>query len=462
MQRAADVVVVGGSAAGLTAALTARRHYRDRSILIIRQEEAVLIPCGIPYIFGTLGSPEKNLIPDDVLSKNGIQLLIDEVTELVREKGEVKTAGGETIAYDRLILATGSLPAMPPVPGFELRNVFPVFKDVAHLRNMQEALKEVSDLVVIGGGFIGVEFADECKKTLEANVSIVEMLPHCLMLAYDEEFCSHAERLLADRGITPVTSARVARVTGNGRVQSVVLTDGRALPAQAVIVGIGASANVKMAQNAGLPIGPTGGVVVDRTMRTMDARIFACGDCAEKISFFGGRPSTLKLASIATAEARIAGANLFGTRRQNIGTVGVWSTVVGDIAFATAGLTETLAARHDYNYVVGVAEATNRHPGGMPGAHPMKVKLVFEKRTGVILGGQVMGDKAAGEVINAISACVQQRMTAEDIAMFQTGTHPALTASPIAYQLVNAAEEAIGGMDGRTAAPAQEERALCA
>ena len=446
MQREADVVIIGGSAAGLTAALTAKRHYRDGSVLLVRREERVLIPCGIPYIFGTVGTPEKNLIPDEVLSKNGIELLIDEVEGIDRENCSVNTKSGETIAYDRLILATGSLPAMPPVPGFELSNVFPVFKDVAHLRDMQKALADVSDLVVIGGGFIGVEFADECKKAIEANVSIVEMLPHCLMLAYDEEFCSHAEQLLVQRGITPVTNTRVTRLAGDGRVESVELADGGSLPAQAVIVGIGATANVQLAQNAGLPIGPTGGIVVDRTMRTMDPRIFACGDCAEKVSFFGGRPSPLKLASIATAEARIAGANLYGTRRQNIGTVGVWSTVVGETAFATAGLTEALAARHGYNYVVGAAEAINRHPGGMPGAHPMKVKLVFEKRTGVILGGQVMGDKAAGEVINAISACVQQRMTAEDIAMFQTGTHPALTASPIAYQFVNAAEQAAAAL----------------
>jgi NADH oxidase (H2O2-forming) len=442
MQTRADVVVIGGSAAGLTAAMTAKRHYRDKSVLIVRQEEKVLIPCGIPYIFGTVGTPEKNLIPDDVLLKNGIELLIGKVEGIDREHCKVTMASGGTVAYDRLVLATGSLPSMPPVPGFELRNVFPVFKDATHLRNMQEALARVSDLVVIGGGFIGVEFADECKKAIKANVSIVEMLPHCLMLAYDEEFCSHAERLLSDRGITSITNARVARVAGNGRVESVELADGKSLPAQAVIVGIGASANVKLAQNAGLPIGPTGGIVVDRTMRTADPRVFACGDCAEKVSFFGGRPSPLKLASIATAEARIAGANLYGIRRQNIGTVGVWSTVIGETAFATAGLTEALAARHGYNYVVGAAEGVNRHPGGMPGAHPMKVKLVFEKRTGVILGGQVMGDKAAGEVINAISACVQQRMTAEEIAVFQTGTHPALTASPIAYQFVNAAEAA--------------------
>jgi NADPH-dependent 2,4-dienoyl-CoA reductase/sulfur reductase-like enzyme len=445
MERA-DIVVLGGSAAGLTAAVTARRHYPDRKVLLIRQEEQVLIPCGIPYIFGTVGSPEKNLIPDTVLSKNGIDLLVDEATAIERDACSVRTAGGAYVAYDRLVLATGSLPAVPPVPGFDRKNVFPVLKDVAYLRGMQEALSDVSDLVVVGGGFIGVEFADECRKSLRANVTVVEMLPHCLMLAYDEEFCTRAEQLLKDRGVTPLTDARVVRVVGNERVEGVELSDGHTLPAQAVIVGIGATPNVDLARKADLPLGPTGGIVVDRTMRTPDARIFACGDCAERVSFFGGRPSRLKLASIATAEARIAGANLFGTRRENIGTVGVWSTVIGDTAFATAGLTEGLAARHGYNYVVGAAGAVNRHPGGMQDARPMDVKLVFERRVGTILGGQVMGDKVAGEVINAVSACIQRGMTAEDIAMFQTGTHPALTASPIAYQLVNAAEAAIAAL----------------
>jgi len=441
-----DILVVGGSAAGLTAAITARRHHPNKSTLIIRKEERVLIPCGIPYIFGTVGSPEKNLIPDAVLDKNQIELLVDEVAELDREKGCVRTAGGETVAYDRLILATGSLPAMPPIPGFDLGNVFPVFKDVAHLQNMQEALKDVSDLVIIGGGFIGVEFADECKKCSPANVSIVEALPHCLMLAYDEEFCVQAEALLQERGIQPMTNTKVKRLVGASAVEGVELADGTTLPAQAVILGIGAAADATLAERAGLYIGPTGGIAVDRTMRTSDERIYACGDCAEKVSFFGGRPSPLKLASIATAEARIAAANLYGTRRENIGTVGVWSTAIGGTAFATAGLTEALASRHGYHYVVGAADAPNRHPGGMPGMRNMKVKLVFEKRTGVLLGGQVMGDMAAGEVINVISACVQRRMTAEDVAMFQTGTHPALTASPIAYQFVNAAEAAIAAL----------------
>jgi len=186
-------------------------------------------------------------------------------------------------------------------------------------------------------------------------------------------------------------------------------------------------------------------------MRTSDESIFACGDCAEKTSFFGGRPSPLKLASIATFEARIAGANLFGIRRENVGTVGVWSTALGGTALATAGLTETMARERGYDVVAATVEGPNRHPGGMPGAANTRVKLVFERHSGVILGGQVMGDAAAGEIINAVSACVQKKMTAEDIAMFQVGTHPALTASPIAYHVVNAAEMAIQQMSERGA-----------
>jgi pyruvate/2-oxoglutarate dehydrogenase complex dihydrolipoamide dehydrogenase (E3) component len=184
-------------------------------------------------------------------------------------------------------------------------------------------------------------------------------------------------------------------------------------------------------------------------MKTSDDNIYACGDCAEKISFFGGRPSPLKLASIATLEARIAGANLFGIRRENVGTVGVWSTAVGDFALATAGLTEAMAEERGYDAVAVTIAGPNRHPGLMPGAANTQVKLVFERNSGVVLGGQVMGDATAGEIINAISACVQNRMTAEEIAMFQIGTHPALTASPIAYHIVNAAEVAIGKMRKR-------------
>ena len=440
-----DVVVVGASAAGLTAAITAHRHYPDKSILIVRQEKQVLIPCGIPYIFGTLGSPEKNLISDAVLEKNDLELLIAEATSIDREARILHTTEGE-IGYERLILATGSRPAMPPIPGFDLEGVFAITKDVEYLAGLQQWLTDASDVVVIGGGFIGIEFGDEIHKAGDKNVTIVELMPHCLSLAYDEEFCIEMESVLESRGLALRTSAKVAQVTGDGHVEKVLLADGTEIKADTVIVGVGAVANVDLARHATLRIGLTGSITVDRTMRTSDENIYACGDCAEKISFFGGRPSPLKLASIASSEARIAGANLFGIRRENAGTVGVWSTAVGGVALATAGLTEAMAVERGYEVVAVTMGGPNRHPGIMPGAANTKVKLVFERHSGVLLGGQVMGDATAGEIINAISACVQTRMTTEDIAMFQIGTHPALTASPIAYQLVNAAEVAIGKM----------------
>jgi NADH oxidase (H2O2-forming) len=444
----ADIVVIGGSAAGLTAAITARRHYPDKRILLVRKEKQVLIPCGIPYIFGTLGSPQKNLISDAVLEKNSIDLLITEATGVDREERIIHTEAGK-IGYERLILATGSRPAMPPIPGFELEGVFTIVKDVEYLSGLERWLEAAKDVVVIGGGFIGIEFGDEINKAGDKNVTIVEMLPHCLVLAYDKEFCIEMEKVLESRGLDIRTSTRVSQIAGDGRVEKVILSDGTEIKADTIIVGVGAVADVDLAKKAGLRIGLTGGITVDRTMKTSDDNIYACGDCAEKISFFGGRPSPLKLASIATLEARIAGANLFGIRRENVGTVGVWSTAVDGVAIATAGLTEYMAKERGYDVVAVTIEGPNRHPGVMPGVANTKVKLVFERNSGVILGGQVMGDTTAGEIINAVSACVQSRMTAEDISMFQIGTHPALTASPIAYHMVNAAEMAIGEMRKR-------------
>jgi len=441
----ADIVVLGGSAAGITAAITARRHHPDKRILLVRKEKQVSIPCGIPYIFGTLGSPEKNLIPDAVLEKNRIDLLIAEATEIDRQQHRLATSGGD-VGYERLILATGSLPIQPPIPGVDLDGVFAILKDVEHLRLLQERLAQAKDIVIIGGGFIGIEFADEINKIDRKNVTVLELAAKCLSLSYDPEFCTEMEDMLRSRGITVRTSATVQRITGNGHVSAVQLKDGSSVPADLVILGIGAQANVELAKEAGLRLGLTGGVAVDRTMQTSDPTIFACGDCAEKISFFGGGPSLLKLASIAQLEARIAGANVFGLRRESDGTLGVWSTAVGDLAMGTAGLTESMATDRGYQVVCGTVETPDRHPGGMPGAAPMKVKLVFESHSQVLIGGQVRGGVAIGEMINAIAACVQKRMTAEDIAMFQMGTHPALTASPIAYPLVNAAEVAISQM----------------
>jgi len=443
--RKTNILIIGGSAAGATAALTARRHYPEKEVVLVRQEKLVSIPCGIPYVFGTIGSPAKNLIPDALLEKEGVKIAVETVESLDLERQAVRTSSGE-FSYERLILATGSMPARVPVPGTDKDSVFPIFKDVSYLEALQKRLQTATQVVVIGGGFIGIEFADEIQKLGGKTVTVLEIAPHCLGLAYDEEFCVEMEALLQARGVRIRTQAKVAEIRGDKRVEAVRLADGTDIPADVVILGVGATLNVELAKVAGLKLGPTGAIAVDRAMETSNSHVFACGDCAEKISFFKGRPSSLRLASIATLEARIAGANVYGIRREHDGIVGGWATAVGNLALGTAGLTETAARQNGYDFITSVAEGPNRHPGGMPGSVMTKLKLVFERRTGELLGGQVRGNGEAGEMINLVSACIQKRMTAEDIALFQLGTHPALTASPVVYHLVNAAELAIAKM----------------
>lgn len=440
----ADVVVIGGSAAGVTAAITARRHYPEKNVLLVRKEKMVPIPCGIPYVFGIIGSPEKNLISDDILSKNDIEFIVDEVTDIERNNLTIKTAGGEKIGYQKLIIAMGSVPIVPPLPGVEKNNIFSIKKNVPYLQEVVNKLDNASSLVVVGCGFIGVEIAEECRrKRPDLDIKIVEMLNHCLQLVYDEDFCIKAEEVLKEQNIELLLDEKVEAFLGGVNVEKVKLVSGKEINSDMVIMGIGAAADTELAKEANIEIGPTKGIQVNRYMQTSDENIFACGDCAEKVSFFDGKPSGLKLASIATMEARIAGSNLFSTRRVNMGVIGVYSTVLGDFAFAAAGLTKSEAQKRSYDTIVGESESINRHPSSMPGASNLKVKLIFEKGSKVLLGGQVTGAKSGGEVINTISACIHQKMTADDIATFQTGTHPALTASPVTYQLVNAAEMAV-------------------
>lgn len=439
-----DVIVIGGSAAGIPAATTARKYYPEKSILIVRDSEFVPIPCGIPYIYGTVKDPMKNLIPVTKIGEgNKLDLEVSKVTKINKEKKTVTTEKGETFGYDKLIVATGSKPIQPRIPGHELKNVFAIIKNVNYLQKIQDQLDKAKNVVIIGGGFIGAEMAEECKKhNNDINVTIVEMKDHLLKLVYDEEFCVLAEEALKEQNINLLLNEQVEAMLGDAVVSGVKLKSGKTLSADMVIFGIGSVANTELAVSAGLELGATNGIKVNKYMQTSDKNIYACGDCADKISFFDGKPSSLKLASIATMEARIAGINIYKIRRLNTGVVGCFSTLLNKHAFAAAGLTENAATEKCCEVVVGSATSVNRHPGLMPGADQLKVKLIFEKATRRLIGGELYGAYSAGELINAISAFISKGMTAEEIAMFQAGTHPALTASPIAYQLVNAAEMA--------------------
>lgn len=439
----ADILIVGGSAAGITVGVSARRYYPDAKILLIRKEKEVLIPCGIPYIFGTVGSPDKNLIPDSVLRKNNVELIIDEVASINKDRKIAETSSGKVFGYEKMVLATGSLPRVPPFPGVELDNVFAVWKDVEYLQKVLRVLDEAKDLVIIGGGFIGLEFADECKKRGIANVTVVELLPHCLLLACDEEICARVEKKLSERGIKVLVNRKVEAIIGDKKVDYVELNNGQKVKAHVIILGIGVIPNVQLARDGGLEVDEKEGIYVDEFMRTSDENIFAAGDCTRKRCFFTGRPTFLRLASIGTMEARVAGANLFRLRHRSECPIGVFGTVIGDLAIGSAGMTEREANRAGFEVVTGEAEAPDKHPASMPGTSNLAVKLIFEKDTRTLLGGQVYGSMTAGKVANFIGALIQKRMRADEIVTFQVGTHPMLTASPISHQVENAAEIAL-------------------
>jgi len=438
-----DILIIGGSAAGITTAISARRYYPDAKIVVIRKEKQVLIPCGIPYIFGTVGSPDKNLIPDTVLTKNNVGLTIDEVVSINKDTRIAVTMSDRTCRYGKMVLATGSLPLAPAIPGIELDNVFAVRKDVESLQKLLEALDQAKDLVIIGGGFIGLEFADECKKRGIANVTVVELLPHCLLLTCDDEICVRVENKLSERGIKVIVHRKVESITGNKKVDYVVLDNGQKVKTDVVILGIGVTPNIQLAQNAGLEVDKKEGIYVDEFMKTSDENIFAAGDCTRKRCFFTGRPSVVRLASIATMEARVAGANLFRLRHRSECPIGVFGTVIGDLAIGSAGMTERQAKELGFEVITGEYEAPDKHPASIPGTRNLAVKLIFEKDTRVLLGGQVYGSMTTGKVANFVGALIQKRMRADEIVTFQVGTHPMLTASPIAHQVENAAEIAL-------------------
>ena len=439
-----DLLIIGGSAGGIVTGQTARRQYKDASIAVIRKEKEgqVLVPCGLPYIFGTVGSPEKNIMPDKLLSGSNIDLIIDEVTSIDKQAKTVATASGKSIGYDRLVLATGADPIIIPIPGRDLENVFCAIKDVDYLNGLLRAVAAIKDVIIIGGGFIGLEFGDEFRKK-GLNVTIVEMLPHCLELVFDEGFCTLAESQLTERGVSIKTGAKVEAILGEKKVTGVRLAGGEELKADLVFMCIGVRPNTQLAQAAGLEIGETKAVWVDEYGRTSNRDIFAVGDCAEKRSFFSKRPSALKLASIAAQEGRIVGANLLELRRRNEGVVGAFATIIGDSGVGMAGLTETQAKAAGFDVVTSEVKTPDKHPGSMPGAKEFGVKLVFEKATHELLGGQVCGGSTVGEVANVLAALIQSRMTASEVATFQYGTHPFFTPSPLVYPIVNAAELAL-------------------
>jgi len=442
-----EILILGGGPAGLVTASTARTYYPDKAITLVRNVEQAqaVVPCGIPYIFNRLSSVDKNLIPDAGLAAKNVGLVLDTATRLNPEAHTVNFASGREITYEKLVLAVGSSPVQLPIPGADQAGVFYVKKDPIYLRTLATAVQAAENIVIIGGGFIGVEFAEELAHLPGKHVSLVELQPYCLAQAFDQELCAIGEAELTTLGVQLHTGRRVAQISGDGQVSGVQLDNGTELPADLVIFSIGMRPNVALAKEAGLTLGYSGGIWVDEYLRTTAPDIFAVGDCAEKKDFFTRKVVPVTLASTASAEARIAGANLYSLRmiRDNRGTLATFSTRLHHTTLAAAGLTERRARKEKFDIIIGQVKTVNRHPGSLPDAHTTQVKLIFSADSLVLLGGQVAGAQEAGELINLIALALQNRMTATQLETLQVATHPLLTPAPTVYPLVTAAMQVI-------------------
>lgn len=444
-----DVLVIGGSAAGVVAATTAKTHNPNKKVILVRKEEKVMVPCGIPYIFGSLDSSSKNIMPDKGLNSAGVEIIIDTVISIDEKEKVCQLKTGETIFFDKLVIATGSQPTIPNwLEGKDLDNVYSIYKNKVYLDNFNEKLKKLENIVVIGGGFIGVEMSDELKKAGK-NVTLIEMQKTILNLAFDEHVALEVEKIVIEEGINLVTGNGIKRIIGKeDKVVAVELQDGTILDADAVILSMGYTPNVKLAESIGLTLNRKGFIKVDEYMRTDIKDIFAVGDCAEKRDFFTRRSSGAMLASIATAEARVAAMNLYklSTLKTISGTITIFATAMNGKGFGSAGLTESQATAEGFNVVTGTFEGIDKHPGTLPGTSRQLIKLIASKETGIILGGEVIGGMSAGEITNIIGFIIQNRMTINALLTAQIGTHPLLTGSPVQYSLIKAAEIVVNKM----------------
>ncbi|MBL7156579.1 MAG: FAD-dependent oxidoreductase [Candidatus Omnitrophica bacterium] len=444
MVKKVGVLIIGGGPAGLVSAITAKRYYPDKDVVVMKNVVNGCIPCGIPYMFWSLKNPDDNKLGLDALKKNNIEVIIDEAVKMDRSAKKITAKSGEEYEYEKLVLAPGSMPIKPSIAGIEKEGIYPVYKDMNYLKAIITKLKKAKNVLILGGGFIGVEFADEISKINDINVYLAEVLPRLLANSFDDEFSLLVEERLKSGGVTLLTSTKVVEFLGDDKIKGVRFDNGKELRIDSVILGIGSVPNTTLATEAGLDLGRGKGIWVDEYMRTADPDIFAVGDCAGKRDFYTRRDTPVMLASTATAEARIAGANLYRLKvvRENKGTIAIYSTYVDGLVLGSAGLTETSAKKEGFEIVSGNTESIDKHPGSLPGANKVRVKLIFSRQSGILMGGQVVGGISAGEIINIIGMAIQQRVSVTELETLQMATHPYLTSAPTMYPVVLAAQNA--------------------
>ncbi|MBL0721180.1 MAG: FAD-dependent oxidoreductase [Sulfurovum sp.] len=446
-----DILIIGAGPAGMVAAMTAVESNPTKKVLVVKAHEKNQVPCGIPYVFGTtLGEVEKNAM----LCGSGpvadmIEKIIDKV-ESVDKEGKIVKAIDHNIQFDKLIFATGSVPFVHNnfKEGIKLENVFTIDKEYHKVDVLKKYLDNKKEVIVIGDGFIGVEMAMELKSSGK-DVTIVGGR-HILGASFDEDMAIEAEEIMVKSGVKMALGQHAKCITQKDSIATgIELDDGTILNAEVIILATGYQANTTLAKEAGIKLTRYNGIWVNEFMRTRNKDIFAVGDCCGRRDFITKEPSKVMLASTSAAEARVAGRSLYKIRHMKDfnGTIAIFSTMIGNRVFASAGVTEKRAIQENIDYITGFSKGMNRHPQTIPDASKQSVKLIAMRDSGEIIGGQVIGDKEAGEMVNIIGLAIESKLTLHSLISLQIATQPLLTSAPTTYPIVMAAQIALNSID---------------
>ncbi|HEX4776160.1 MAG TPA: FAD-dependent oxidoreductase [Acidimicrobiia bacterium] len=418
------LVVIGGDAGGMTAAAMARRRRPQDELEIVafeRTPHTSYSACGIPYLVGGLVDDADDLVarsPEEHRAR-GIDVRVGhEVVSIDtrRRAVEVVAAGASsTEPYDLLLVATGAVPVRPPLPGIDAVGVHGVqtLADGLALRDEIDT-QQPAHAVVVGGGYIGLEVA-EALVTRGAHVTVIEAGEQP-MSTLDPDIATRVADAMRAIGIdvrlgTPVDAFETGP---DGRVRAVVAGD-TTVPADVVVLGLGVHPASALARDAGIDVGVTGGIVTDPTMRTSADGVWAAGDCVEVRHRVSGEPMAIALGTYANRQGRVAGITLTGGDATFDGVLGTAVSKICEYEVARTGLREADARRAGFDAVTATIDSTSR-ASYFPGAQPITVKVIADRRTGRVLGGQIFGREGAATRIDVLAVAIWNGMTADDLA----------------------------------------------
>lgn len=445
------IVIVGGVAGGATAAARLRRLDEFAEIIMFEKGPHVSFSnCSLPYyLSGTVDRKEKLVLTSPETFKKRYKIDARVNQEVIRINRAEKTVTvhnlltGETYdeSYDKLILAPGAKPIVPNLEGITNPNVFTIRNvvDIDHLHQYLQT-NHVKDVAVIGGGFIGVEVAENLRLA-DYNVSLIEFANQVLApIDYDMAQILHKE--MHDHGIKLILNDGLAKV-GDGFVET---QSGKKIPAEAVVLAIGVHPETTLAEDAGLELGELGGIKVNANYQTSDPDIYAVGDAIEVYHKLTHTPTRLALAGPAQKQARAAADHIYGIPNRNPGVIGSLSLRLFDLTVAATGINEKTAQKAGISYDSVYVFPTDK-VSIMPESHPLHFKLIYEVPTGKILGAQAIGKGNADKRIDVIAAMIHMNADLEDLKDLELSYSPLLST---ARDVVNqAAMVALNQLYGR-------------